>query len=141
MKKFLSVGLLLLFAACAAIIPQTPRERMLAAESAFQAAVGGLQQARDQGLIVTGSPVDENLRRAVATVNGALDRASKLVQAGDMNGALQWLQIAEGGVAELTQNWNTLKKQTLWRPGEGPPPRVLPARFERAAALRLAGAA
>lgn len=94
------------------LTPRTPAERLVAAEAGFQAAVNGLAAATKVGVIKSGSALDANLKRAAVTVNGSLAMASRLLQTGQALEAEEYLQIAEGGVAELTTHWNAVKRKT-----------------------------
>lgn len=76
MLRNLFAPLLILFVVSGCVnqpLPETPRERLAAAEVTYQGALNTIGQLIDQGTIVKGSPVAQRVGQAIVAARSSLD--------------------------------------------------------------------
>ena len=106
-RLILPLLLVVLLPACQVLgpdlAPETPRERVAAAESAFQGAVESALELRAAGLVEPDSDLEMGITASIASINAALASANAAVQGGDTVGAIEWVDVALAATAALNR--------------------------------------
>ena len=123
------LGLAALLAACAGMpAPETPAQRLVAAEASFTAVVEALVSSRDAGLIEPGSPAAQAIGNGIMTAQAALNATHAAVVAGNADSATTWLQVALSAIGELQRALEAARAATQADGlSLGPPASLAPA--------------
>lgn len=111
MLRNLFTPLLVLFvvAGCAnQPLPETPRERLAAAEVTYQGALNTIGQLTEQGTIVKGSPAAQRVGMAIVTARSSLDIWQQLPDSEDrQTAAIAALQALQAVLTEIQRGAQT----------------------------------